>query len=769
MAPVLDIQDLSTHIKLTSSVVQAVGNVDLRIDAGETLGVVGESGCGKSMTGLSIMGLLPPGGSIVGGSIKLDDRELVGLRQEELRRVRGNDMAMIFQDPLTSLDPTKTIGYQVAEPVRLHRGASKAEALDRAVEVLSLVGLPRPKERLKDYPHQLSGGLRQRVMIAMALANEPRLLIADEPTTALDVTIQAQILALLRDLKERLGMAMLLITHDMGVIAGHADRVNVMYAGRVVETADVRELFDSMHHPYTQALLASIPQLDQDANKALHAIPGLPPDLAHPPQGCRFAARCPRATDKCRAEEPSLSGQTYEHRFSCWHPVDGPLALAVIGEGGPDAASMGLATSDAEAVAEAALPTDKAGYTPEFVPDVPLADAAPADGEAPEAAATAEETQDTTAETTVVVASGIEVLADGRLEVTERTVEAAANGEAAAPLLELTNLVKEYPITSGVLQRQVGSVKAVSGVSFSVPAGTTFGLVGESGCGKTTIGKMIVALEKPNAGAVTLGGLNVSRLRGAELRRKRRDLQLMFQDPHSSLDPRMRVGAIISEPLAVQHLGSRRAQRDRVFELLGEVGLPRNAVERYPHEFSGGQRQRIGLARALTLNPRLIVADEPVSALDVSIRAQVLNLMKRLQTSHGLTYVVISHDLAVVKYMAERIGVMYLGKLVEIGSAQDIYERAAHPYTAGLIATIPVPRPTVERGKKGAAIRGELPSPVNPPSGCRFRTRCPFAQELCAAEEPVLRSFGPGHMAACHFPLQTPDGSAVSKPAMTTA
>jgi peptide/nickel transport system ATP-binding protein len=768
--PVLDIQDLSTHIKLTSSVVQAVGNVDMTIDAGETLGVVGESGCGKSMTGLSIMGLLPPGGSIVGGSIKLDGRELVGLKQEELRRVRGNEIAMIFQDPLTSLDPTKTVGYQVAEPVRLHRGASKAEARDRALEVLTLVGLPRPKERLDDYPHQLSGGLRQRVMIAMALANEPKLLIADEPTTALDVTIQAQILALLGDLKERLGMAMLLITHDMGVIAGHADRVNVMYAGRVVETADVRELFNHMHHPYTQALLASIPQLDQDVNKALHAIPGLPPDLSHPPQGCRFAARCPRATDKCRTDEPPLSGQTYEHRFACWHPVDGPLALAVIGEAGPDAASTGLVSSDAEAVAEAARPADKAGYTPEFVPDVPLADAAPADGETPAAAATAEETQDTAADAVIVVASGLEVTADGRLEVTERTIEvAAASGDGVPPLLELTHLVKEYPITSGVLQRQVGSVKAVSDVSFSVPAGTTFGLVGESGCGKTTIGKMIVALEKPSSGAVTLGDLNVSRLRGTELRRKRRDLQLMFQDPQSSLDPRMRVGAIISEPLTIQRLGSKRAQRDRVFELLGEVGLPRNAVERYPHEFSGGQRQRIGLARALTLNPRLIVADEPVSALDVSIRAQVLNLMKRLQTSHGLTYVVISHDLAVVKYMAERIGVMYLGKLVEIGSAQDIYERAAHPYTAGLIATIPVPRPSVERAKKGAAIRGELPSPVNPPSGCRFRTRCPFAQELCATEEPLLRSFGPGHMAACHFPLQTPDGSDVSKPAMTTA
>ena len=279
------------------------------------------------------MGLLPPGGSIVGGSIKLDGRELVGLKDDELRQVRGNEIAMIFQDPLTSLDPTKTIGYQVAEPVRLHRNASKAEALDRAVEVLGLVGLPRPKERLNDYPHQLSGGLRQRVMIAMALACEPKLLIADEPTTALDVTIQAQILALLKDLKDRLGMAMLLITHDMGVIAGHADRVNVMYAGRVVETAEVDNLFNEMHHPYTQALLASIPQLDQDARKALHAIPGLPPDLAHPPQGCRFAARCSRATDKCRAEEPPLAGKTFDHQFACWHPVDGPLALAVIGAG----------------------------------------------------------------------------------------------------------------------------------------------------------------------------------------------------------------------------------------------------------------------------------------------------------------------------------------------------------------------------------------------------------------------------------------------------
>ncbi|HLH83730.1 MAG TPA: ABC transporter ATP-binding protein [Trebonia sp.] len=708
MAPVLEIEDLTTHIRLSRSVVQAVGNVSMRVDAGETLGIVGESGCGKSMTGLSVMGLLPPGGSIVGGSVKLGGRELVGLSPEEMRKIRGNEIAMIFQDPLTSLDPTKTIGYQVAEPVRLHRGASKAEALDRAVEVLTLVGLPRPKERLGDFPHQLSGGLRQRVMIAMALACEPKLLIADEPTTALDVTIQAQILDLLRDLKDRLGMAMLLITHDMGVIAGHADRVNVMYAGRVVETADAGELFAGMRHPYTQALLGSIPRLSQDSGKALHAIPGLPPDLSSPPPGCRFAPRCPRATGRCREEEPPLAGDTAGHLFSCWHPVDGPLALQPAGPGGPGAGAPGAGGDGGQAPVRAPL-----GVTERPVP----------------------------------------------VGVTERPVPAAGGAAdgGAAPLLEARNLVKEFPVTSGaILQRKRGAVHAVSDVSFSVPAGTTFGLVGESGCGKTTIGKMIVALEKPDSGTITLADMDVTRLRGAELRRKRRDLQLMFQDPHSSLDPRMRVGAIIGEPLAIQRLGSRREQRDRVFELLSEVGLPRNAVERYPHEFSGGQRQRIGLARALTMNPRLVVADEPVSALDVSIRAQVLNLMKRLQAAHGLTYVVISHDLAVVKYLADRIGVMYLGKLVEMGSGADIYERPAHPYTAGLIAAIPVPDPGTERAKSGAGVSGELPSPVNPPSGCRFRTRCPFAQERCAAEEPELRSFGPGHVAACHFPLQVP-------------
>ncbi|WP_405589179.1 dipeptide ABC transporter ATP-binding protein [Streptomyces sp. NBC_01190] len=675
MAPLLEVRNLTTHIRTSRGTVRAVEDVSFTLEAGETLGLVGESGCGKSMTGLSLMGLLPPGGALVdGSSVVLDGRELVGLPERELRKVRGNDIAMVFQDPMTSLDPTKTIGHQVAEPVLLHRGGTRREAAERATEVLGLVGLPHPRERLGDYPHQLSGGQRQRVLIAMALANEPRLLIADEPTTALDVTIQAQILALLADLRSRLGMAMILITHDMGVTAGQADRVNVMYAGRIAESTATERLFRGMRHPYTQSLLASVPRLTQDPARPLPTIPGLPPDLTDPPAGCRFAERCSYATDRCRTEEPRLTGPD-EHRYACWHPTDGPL------------------------------------------PPAPSA-------------------------------------------VVPRPAAVSGPGPAA-PLLQARGLVREFPVRGGRLPgRGRRVVHAVSGVSFTLGPGETFGLVGESGCGKTTLGRLLVGLDRPDAGAVTLDGTDISGLRGRELRRRRRDLQMVFQDPFSSLDPRMRVGAILREPLRIQGIGTAREQQARVAELLAEVGLPERAVELFPHEFSGGQRQRIGLARALALTPKLIVADEPVSALDVSVRAQVLNLMKRLQAAHGLSYVVISHDLAVIRYLADRIGVMYLGRLVEAGAADDIHLRAAHPYTAGLLAAVPEPDPRVERAKGGAGVGGELPSPVSPPSGCRFRTRCPLARERCAHEEPALRSFGPGHVAACHFPLREPAAEA---------
>ncbi|WP_249010954.1 ABC transporter ATP-binding protein [Conexibacter sp. DBS9H8] len=684
MTPALDIKDLSTHIQLSRSVVQAVGNVDLRIERGQTVGLVGESGSGKSMLGLSVLGLLPNGGHIVGGSIKADGQELVGLSERELRRLRGNDIAMIFQDSLSSLNPTKPIGEQVAEPVRLHRGASKREAVDRALEVLDLVGLPQPRQRLKDFPHQLSGGLRQRVMIAIALACEPKILLADEPTTALDVTIQAQILELLDDLRDRLGMATLLVTHDMGVVAGRTSRINVMYAGRIVETASTEELFAGMRHPYTQALLASIPRLESDPTKVLISIPGLPPDLTRPPAGCRYAARCPFADAQCRAEEPPLTGESPDHLFACWHPVDGPVKTP-----------------------------------PPLIVD--------------EAAAAA------------------------ALE--------AKKPAAAEHLLEVTNVVREYPVKAGLLQRQVNSVKAVSDVTLHLDAGETLGLVGESGCGKTSLGKLIVGVEKPDSGSIALDGREVFKLRGSNLRVARRDLQMMFQDPYGSLDPRMRVSSILKEPLQIQKIGTAKEQTEKIKATLAEVGLPLNALERYPHEFSGGQRQRIALARAVMLEPKVMVADEPVSALDVSIRSQVLNLMKRLQLEHGMASVVISHDLAVVKYLSDRIGVMYLGKLVEIGTGEDIYRRAAHHYTDALIRTIPVPDPVIEKAKTEAGIRGELPSPLNPPSGCRFRTRCPRAEERCAAEEPVLRAFSDSHRAACHFPLQTPLETALANSA----
>jgi peptide/nickel transport system ATP-binding protein len=697
MAPVLEVSDLRTEFHLRHGSVVAVDGVSFQVEEGECLGVVGESGCGKSTTGFSIMRLLPGNGHVTGGSIRLLGRDLAGLDEHEMQRVRGNEVALIPQDPLTSLNPTMTIGRQISEAVRLHRDVSKQEARQRALDVLAMVEMPRPAERLGQYPHELSGGLRQRVMIAMGLACEPKLLIADEPTTALDVTIQAQILDLIDELRERLKMAVILITHDMGVIAGRTDRVAVMYAGKIAEEATTHRLFRDMRHPYAEALLLSVPKVDQSPDERLLSIAGLPPDLSQTITNCRFAPRCQYATDICRQRDPPLLPVTDGvepgelHRFACFHPVDhGASAVPV---------------------------TISAGAKPgEGVPASPV----PATS-----------------------SSG-----------PERPTEAGEPPE----ILRVEHLVKEYPVMAGsVIRHQIGTVKAVSDISFAIRRGETFGLVGESGCGKTTVGRLLVAIERPVSGTIHFEGDEVNRLTGTALRRRRRDLQLMFQDPYASLDPRMRVGSIVREPLKVQKVGDTSEQRDRVRQLLKEVGLSPEAVTRYPHEFSGGQRQRIGLARALALDPKLIVADEPVSALDVSIQAQILNLMKDLQERHGLTFVMISHDLAVVRYMADNIGVMYLGKLVETGPAAEVYERPAHPYTRGLLDAVPVAEAGTHRRTPGqTAVRGELPSAVDPPSGCRFRTRCPRAEARCAAEEPALTDFGGGHFAACHFPLQTP-------------
>ena len=672
MAPLLEIENLRTHIQLKQGTVHAVDGVSLYVEAGETLGIVGESGCGKTMTALSVMNLLPVGGNIVDGEISLAGTKISSLSRDAMRKVRGNEIGMIFQDPLTSLNPTMTVGKQIAEAVLLHRPVTREQAWDRAAEVLDLVGLPRARERITEYPHQFSGGMRQRVMIAMALACEPKLLIADEPTTALDVTIQKQILELIDDLRHRLGMAMILVTHDLGVIAGRADRVAVMYAGKIAETTSTAKLFAGPRHPYTQALFQALPENAAQTRERLYSIPGAPPDLLRPPAGCRFAPRCRYAKDRCGKEEPVLGGESGEHTFACFYPVDAATR----------ASPSGQAVMDEERGA----------------------------------------------------------------------------GAAGEPLLRLDQVVKDFPVTKGaILQRRIGSVSAVAGVSFEIRRGETFGLVGESGCGKTTIGRMIVGLERPDAGTITFEGKDLAGSRGRGYRRQRRRIQYMFQDSYASLDPRMRVGTILREPLAVQRIGSRRAQQDKVLQMLSSVGLPASAAERYPHEFSGGQRQRLGFARALILSPELIVADEPVSALDVSIQAQVLDMMRDLQYELALTYLFISHDLSVVRYLSNHIGVMYLGRLMEIGPADEVYLRPAHPYTKGLIDSVPIADPAAEQAKVSAGVTGELPSAIHPPSGCRFRTRCPLAQEICAAEEPALRWFGTGgHQAACHFPLRAP-------------
>ncbi|NMO49842.1 ABC transporter ATP-binding protein [Actinoplanes sp. TBRC 11911] len=666
MEPLLELRDLDTDIAQRRGTVHALDGVSLRVMPGETLGIVGESGSGKTMTALSIMGLLPPGGQVSGGEIVFEGRDLRSLPADEVRRTRGVRMGMVFQDPLTSLNPTMRIGVQVAEPLRVHEKVGKAEARTRAVEILRRVGMPRPDKIVDNYPHELSGGMRQRVAIAMALVCSPKLLIADEPTTALDVTTQRQILELIDDLREEFSMAVILVTHDLGVIAGRADRVAVMYAGRVVETSATAALFRTPRHRYTEALLEALPEAAD--GERLYSIPGLPPDLSRPLTGCRFAERCRHVTDECRVTDIPLTGDA--HQFACLHPVS---------------------------------PTDQIP-SPVRVSSAPVVDAARV---------------------------------------------------AGSPVLSVRNLVKNYASHGRGLRRDAGQVSAVADVSFEVAAGETFGLVGESGCGKSTLGRLAVGLERPSDGQIVLDGTDIGALSGRERRRMHREVQLMFQDSYAAMNPRMRVDSILAEPLEIQKAGDGAARRARINTLLDQVGLSRRVLERYPHEFSGGQLQRIGLARSLALQPRLIVGDEPVSALDVSIQAQVLNLMRDLQQELGLAYVFISHDLSVVDYMADRIGVMYLGKLVEVGPAREVVRAARHPYTQALIDAVPSIN---EVSRERIAIEGELPSALNPPTGCRFRTRCPLATSRCETEPPLA---GDRHQVACHFPLR-PESSAAA-------
>lgn len=671
--PLLQIKDLHTDIEVRNGVVRALSGVDLHVNPGETLGIVGESGSGKTMTALSLMGLLPQGGKVSSGSIILDGQDLTQLPLKEKRKLRGTKVGMIFQDPLTSLNPTMKIGLQVCEPLRVHEKLSKREALARAVEILKRVGMPRPEVVINNYPHQLSGGMRQRVMIAMALVCKPRILIADEPTTALDVTTQMQILDLIDELRDEYKMGVILITHDLGVVAGHTDRVAVMYAGRIVETAPTKTLFTEPKHRYTSSLMAALPERALAAGTKLFSIPGAPPSLTNLPVGCRFAARCLWATDECRAGYPDLSGDD-THTFSCFHPVqEGDESPAVL-QGKLDSTSTEAAATDAPQISH-------------------------------------------------------EVLLDVK--------EASREYESAG---------------SGFFKREKGVVSAVDRVSITVKKGETYGLVGESGCGKSTVGRLIAGLEPPSGGAIELDGRDLATLKGRDAVRIHRDVQMMFQDSYAAMDPRMRIDQILAEPMSIQKTGNARQIAERIMEILEQVGLTEEVLDRYPHEFSGGQLQRLGFARSLTLAPDLIVADEPVSALDVSVQAQVLNLMKDLQQELGLSYLFISHDLAVVQYMADRIGVMYLGRIVEEGPAHEVVKNPKHPYTKALIDSIPVPDPEFKHDESAIKLTGEPPSAVNPPKGCRFRPRCPFAGEECKVQ-PMLTD--ETHRVACHHPLLT--------------
>ncbi|MGD8937651.1 MAG: ABC transporter ATP-binding protein [Thiogranum sp.] len=660
----LEVQDLSVRIGLGDGALRPVDGVSFEVRAGETFALLGESGCGKSMTALALLRLLPrPAGRIFGGSVKLDGQELLALTERDMRAVRGGRVAMIFQEPMTSLNPVMTVGAQIAESVERHKRLRGESLRRRVLELLDAVGIPDVERRYGEYPHQLSGGMKQRVMIAMALAGDPDLLIADEPTTALDVTIQAQVLDLIAGLQKQRGMAVLLITHDLGVVAGMADQVAVMYAGQLVEQGPRARFFSAPQHPYSHKLFAALPDAGKRGQR-LTVIPGSVPPLDRQFRGCRFAERCERAWDICRAQEPGWFGLADGQTVRC-HLAD-----------------------------------------PSLEPP-------------PHRSAAAE---------ALVAGSG-------------------GNGDA---LLSISDLKVHFPIQQGLFKRTVGHVRAVDGVSLEIPAGQTLALVGESGCGKTTVGKAILQLPRPTHGSVRFGDVELTRLKGEALRRRRRNFQIIFQDPFSSMNPRMSVGDIVAEGMVAQGIGGSADQRRRrVLELLEQVGLRPEHIRRYPHEFSGGQRQRICIARALAVNPELIVCDEPTSALDVSVQAQILNLLRDLQHSLGLSYLFITHDISVVSFLAERIAVMYLGRIVEEGAVAEVLERPRHPYTQALLSAVPSIDATSER--RVIRLQGDMPSPSNPPRGCHFHPRCPRAMPICRETYPALSDAGDGHRLACHL------------------
>ena len=672
----LNVQNLKTYFRTPEGLARAVDGISFDIKPNEIFALVGESGCGKSVTALSIIQLIAqPVGFIADGAIYYKGQDITRLSEVEKRKIQGNDIAMIFQEPMTSLNPVFTIGDQISEAIREHQNLHGTAARNAAIEMLDLVGIPEPAARYDEYPHQMSGGMKQRVMIAMALSCRPGLLIADEPTTALDVTIQAQILELIQRLQQELQMAVLLITHDLGVVANIADRVAVMYAGKIAEMGTWEQLYQTPQHPYTVKLLESTPARDKRGTE-LHTITGRVPKATEYNDGCRFADRCPKVMDGCDTIVPTLHAVNgSEHNVACHL----------------------------------------------YNPEPPF--------------------NSTRAPTT-------------RLEletaVNEKNEESSEQPTASHSQLQVRDLCVHYPIQKGIFKRTVGYVYAVDDVTLDIPRGKTLALVGESGSGKTSFGKAILQLGVPVEGDIVYDGANIATATRQLMHPYRKRMQIIFQDPYASLNPRMTVGAIIQEGMQAHGIGASDEERQaRVAELMRRVGLSPDMVTRYPHEFSGGQRQRIGIARCLAVDPEFIVCDEATSALDVSVQAQILNLLRSLQVDFNLTYLFITHNLAVVEYFADEVAVMYLGRIVERGTTEEIFDSPKHPYTRALLSA--VPKMDEQTGVEKIRLEGDVPSPINRPVGCHFHPRCPEVMPVCKDEYPSATNFTQTHSCHCYL------------------
>ena len=698
--PILRVRGLTVTFAGSGHAVPAVRGVDFDVYANQVLCIVGESGSGKSVTSLAVSGLLPATAQVQ-GSIRLGDIEVTTASPERLRQMLGREVGMIFQDPTTTLNPVLPIGRQLIEGQVAHGQITRDRAAARAVELLREVDIPDPAGRATQYPHQFSGGMRQRAVIAMAMAGRPKLIIADEPTTALDVTVQAQVLAVLARRQVDTGAAVILITHDLGVVAEVAHQVAVMYGGRIVESGPVMEIFRQPRHPYTVGLLRSVPRIDT-VDARLVPIQGQPPAPAQLPGGCSFHPRCAIGRDRaiCATQDPALRAVGDQHSSACHF-----------------AAEVAQLLIDTEPRVQRSHASDH--------PDQP--------------------------------AAGSEVSLSPRVGSTART-----------PLLVVRQLQVYFPVKAGLLHRRVGWVRAVDGVSLTVHAGETVGLVGESGCGKTTTGRAIMGLIPSSAGSVSFDGQDITHLPRDAMRKVRRNMQYIFQDPYASLNPILTVGDIVAEPLRIHGIYDQLGGSRWVAQLFDMVGLSGSVMNRYPREFSGGQRQRIGIARALALKPRLLILDEPVAALDVSIQAQVINLLQDLQRELGLAYLFIAHDLSVVRHISDRVAVMYLGRIVEESAKTALYDTPVHPYTQSLMSAVPVPDPQARQTRRRIILEGEIPNPAAPPSGCHFHPRCFKAAERCTRESPAFEAYpGLPTRVACHYAAaleQQPSGARAPAP-----